>query len=197
MVPVKLPDGTRYKLSPGPHNEIQKAVVEEFLPRFSRGAQVLYLGDATRKILHIDEETLQSLGVAELDRSTLPDVVAYEQERHWLFLIEAVHSSNPISELRHLALRRLTEETDAGCVFVSAFATTTIFARFSKEISWETEVWIADQPDHIVHFDGERFLGPYSDRPTLKELLLAPEPRDESLVAPRQALGSRQPPQLD
>ena len=161
MVPVTLPDGRTYKLSPGPHNQIQKSVIEDFLPRFSRGAQVLYLGDAAKKILHIERKQLRSLGFDELSREMLPDVLAHEAERNWLFLVEAVHSSNPISKLRHLALRRLTRKAKLGCVFVSAFQSMAMFAKFSKEISWETEVWIADSPDHMIHFDGERFLGPY------------------------------------
>ena len=161
MVPVTLPDGSRYKLSPGPHNEIQKAVIEDFLPRFSRGAEVLYIGDAARKILHMNAERMRDIGIREMKREMLPDIVAYEEERNWLFLIEAVHSSNPISEMRHLALRRLTENTAAGCLFVSAFASAAAFSRFSKQISWETEVWIADDPEHIIHFDGGRFLAPY------------------------------------
>ena len=161
MVPVTLPDGTSYQLSPGPHNEIQKAIIEDFLPRFSRGAQVLYLGDAEQKVLHLDKERLSVLGINELSRELLPDVLAYESERNWLFVIEAVHSSNPIGQLRHLALSRLTRNSTAKSTFISAFATRADFSRFSKDISWETDVWIADDPDHMIHFDGERYLGPY------------------------------------
>lgn len=162
MVPVTLPDGSRYRLSPGPHNEIQKAVIEGFLPRFSRGAEILYIGDTAKKILHMDADRMQVVGIGEMDRGMLPDIVAYEAERDWLFLIEAVHSSNPISEMRHLALRRLTETVAAGCLFVSAFADPAAFGRFSKQISWETEVWIASDPEHMIHFDGGRFLAPYN-----------------------------------
>ena len=162
MVPVRLPSGQTYNLSPGPHNQIQKAIIEEFLPRFSKGAEVLYVGDTSRKVLHLDSEKLISLGIAEPSRDTiLPDVLAYDEEQNWLFVIEAVHSSNPIDQLRHLALRRLTEHTTVGCVFVSAFINMKAFARFSKAISWETEVWIMDEPDHMIHFDGEQFLGPH------------------------------------
>ena len=164
MVPVKLPDGTKYELSPGPHNEIQRAVIEEFLPRFSHEAQVLYVGDSNRKMLHIETDALESLGIAKMDHGTLPDVIAYEADRNWLFLIEAVHSSNPISPLRHEALLRLTAATSAECLFVSAFATPAMFAKFVKDISWETEVWIVDQPGHLVHFDGGRYLAPHKKR---------------------------------
>ncbi len=161
MVPVTLPSGEIYNLSPGPHNQIQKAIIEEFLPRFSKGAQVLYIGDTSKKVLYIDIEKLRSLGIEEPSRDKLPDVLAYDPVQDWLFVIEAVYSSNPISQLRHLDLRRLTENSTAKCAFVSAFQNMNTFARFSRDISWETDVWIVDEPDHMIHFDGERYLGPY------------------------------------
>ncbi len=161
MVPVTLPDGSRYKLSPGPHNEIQRSVIEDFLPRFSQGAEVLYIGDAAKKILHMNADRMRELGIQEMDRGMLPDIVAYEAGRNWLFLIEAVHSSNPINKMRHMALRRLTKSAVAPCLFVSAFANPDAFGRFSKEIGWETEAWIASDPEHMIHFDGGRFLAPH------------------------------------
>jgi type II restriction enzyme len=162
MVPITLPNGEIIKLSPGPHNRIQKAVVEQFLPRFAhQSIELLYLGDTEQKILCIDNQRLKQLGLSKLDRTMLPDILAYEAERNWLFIIEAVHSSNPINPLRHLQLRKLTQDSKAGIIYVSAFENMKAFAKFSKEISWETEVWVADNPDHMIHFDGERFLGPY------------------------------------
>lgn len=163
LVPVTLPDGSEFKLSPGEHNRIQKAVIEEFLPRFSKGASVLYLGEASKRLVHIEQSALDSIGLSDLSAGALPDVVAYEKERDWLYLIEAVHSSNPIDDMRHLALRELTKEVTCERLFVSAFANSGSFARFSKHISWETAVWIADQPDHLVHFDGSHYLTPYRD----------------------------------
>ena len=161
MIPVTLPDGQQFNLSPVPHNEIQKAAIEDFLPWFSNGAEVLYVGDTEKKILHADYEQMDALHLQRLERELLPDILAYEKERNWLFLIEAVHSSNPISELRHMALRRLTKDVEAGCVYVTAFKSMRDFGRLSKEISWETEVWITDQPDHMIHFNGDKFLGPH------------------------------------
>lgn len=162
MVPVTLPDGTVLKLSPGSHNRIQKSVVEQLLPRFSQGAQILYIGDTEKKILYINQNQLKELGLKELSRGMLPDIIAYEAKRNWLFIIEAVHSSNPISQLRHMKLRELTQECSAGVVYISAFENMNQFAKFSRQISWETEVWVADNPDHMIHFNGERFLGPYT-----------------------------------
>ncbi|MGD2183606.1 BsuBI/PstI family type II restriction endonuclease [Lusitaniella coriacea] len=163
MVPVTLPNRQIIKLSPGPHNRIQKAVIEQFLPRFAnKTIELLYLGDTEKKILFIDNNKIKALGLSKLERNMLPDILAYEENRNWLFMIEAVHSSNPINQLRHMKLRELTDSCTAGIVYVSAFENMKMFAKFSKEISWETEVWVADNPDHMIHFDGERFLGPYT-----------------------------------
>jgi len=46
-------------------------------------------------------------------------------------------------------------------VFVTAFLDRKAMVKHLNQISWETEVWIADAPDHLIHFNGERFLGPH------------------------------------
>ena len=76
-------------------------------------------------------------------------------------LIEAVHSSNPVDDQRHALLTRLTAGCTAGRIFVTAFLTRTDLRKWVTRIAWETEVWIASDPAHVVHFDGVRFLGPY------------------------------------
>ena len=129
---------------------------------FGHDAAILYVGDAEKKDLHIDRERLRELGCAELDHGELPDVIAYSEGRGWLFVIEAVHSFGPISNVRHDRLKALLHRSDAGIVFVTAFADRLSFRKWIKDIAWQTEVWIASEPEHIIHFDGERFLGPYA-----------------------------------
>lgn len=160
-LPVMLPLGKSIELSPGPHNELQKAIVDEFLPRYGFGAEVLYIGDATKKLLLLEEAKLKLLGFFELSHGTLPDVVAYSRSKNWLYLIEAVHSANPINRLRHLNLERLTAQCTAPRIYISAFKNREGFRQFVSDISWETEVWLADAPEHLIHFNGEKFLGPY------------------------------------
>ena len=159
--PVKLPDGQTLKFSPGEHNLLQKAVIEQFLPRYGHGAEVLYVGDTAKKFLVREEARLKALKFFALDHGELPDVVAYSSQKNWLYLVEAVHSSGPISPLRLLELKRLTQGCTADIVYVTAFLTRDTFRKFAPDIAWETEVWIADAPDHLVHFDGDKFLGPY------------------------------------
>ncbi len=159
---ISLSDGSPpLEFSPGPHNDLQRMVVEEFFPRFAPRSEILYIGDSAAKVLHRDQQKLDTLGFFVLEHDRLPDIVAYDSVRNWILLVEAVHSSNPIAPLRHLELERLTQECTHPRVYVSAFATRDAFRVWVKEIAWETEVWIADKPDHLIHFDGERFLGPY------------------------------------
>lgn len=165
LVPVRLPSGGQVQLGPGPHNSLQIAIVEEFLPRFAPGAQVLYLGDADKKLLICDAEKLHRLNFFEISHDTMPDVVAYDEPRNWLFVIEAVHSINPISLERHVKYEEMTKECMAGIVYVSVFKNRKAFAKYAGEISWETEVWIADHPTHMIHYNGPRFLGPYKTPP--------------------------------
>ena len=160
-IPVTLPDGKVVALSSGNHNLLQKQIIEEFLPRFGQNCEVLYLGDTSRKILHINEPALKKLRFFELLHNELPDILAYNQERNWLYLIEAVHSSGPLSEIRLLELKRMAKDCQAKLIFVTAFLTKRDFRKWMLDIAWETEVWIAESPDHLIHFDGEKYLSPY------------------------------------
>jgi len=160
-VKVSLPSGGKLKFSAGEHNDLQKAIIEDFLPRYGFGAEVLYVGDTSNKYLHLETEKLKKLNFFEISHEELPDVIAYSKQKNWLYLIEAVHSSGPISEIRLLQLEKLTKNCKADIVYITAFLDRPKFRKFMAEIAWETEVWIADNPDHMVHFNGDKFLGPY------------------------------------
>jgi len=160
-VPIKLPNGPSLLLSSGKHNDLQKAIIEEFLPRYGHGCEVLYIGDTANKYLHLDEWRLKEINFFEISHDELPDIIAYNAEKNWLYLIEAVHSSGSISEVRMLELKRLTTQCKAEIIYVTAFLSKAEFRKWVAEIAWETEVWIADNPDHLIHFNGDKFLGPY------------------------------------
>jgi type II restriction enzyme len=159
FVPVSLPDGTAFELSPGRHNLLQAAIIREFAPRFAQGAQVMYLGDTSNKNLYVDAGRLAALGVSLTGHDKLPDVVLYDPTRDWLFLIEAVTSHGPVTPKRVVELEEVFKGT-AGRIYVSAFPDLAEFRKHLKVIAWETEVWIAEIPDHMIHFNGDRFLGP-------------------------------------
>jgi hypothetical protein len=162
-IPVTLPSGEAFTLSPGGQNPLIKAVIEELCPRFVPGGIVIYIGDAEDKFLHLDTKYLKKLGVEIQAAAKMPDVVVHDKRRNWLLLIEAVTSAGPVDGKRRSELKQLFSECTAGLVFVTAFASRGAMRSFLTQISWETEVWVAENPDHLIHFNGERFLGPYPD----------------------------------
>jgi hypothetical protein len=162
-VPVTLPNGKALTLSAGGQNPLIKAIVEEFCPRFTPGAVVAYIGDAENKFLHLDAAYLATLGIQLAPAAKMPDVVAFDRRRNWLILVEAVTSAGPVDGKRRMELKKLFKGSRAGLVFVTAFETRKSMQSFVSQISWESEVWIAEAPDHLIHFNGERFLGPYAD----------------------------------
>jgi len=161
-VPVKLANGVTMRLSPGDHSELIKSVIEEFAPRFVPGGALIYAGDTGEKWGYFDKEMLAKLGVDVDDHGKMPDVVLYCPKRGWLLLVESVTSHGPVDGKRHDELAHLFEASTAGLVYVTAFPSRAVMTRYLGEIAWETEVWVADAPSHLIHFNGARFLGPYT-----------------------------------
>ncbi len=160
-VPLYISENKVVRLSPGKHNELQAAVIEEFGPRFAPGAKLLYIGDTARKTLVLEDEDFLSIGVVIEDHGKLPDVVLFDKNKNWLFLIEAVTSHGPVSPKRQVELNKMFKDCSAEIVFVTTFLDFSTFKRFSNEIAWETEVWIVEMPSHMIHFNGDKFLGPH------------------------------------
>ena len=161
-LPVNLAAGETIRLSPGDHSKLIKAVIEEFAPRFVPGGVLIYAGDTGEKWGYFDKELLAKLGVEVDDHGKMPDVVLYCPKRGWLLLVESVTSHGPVDGKRHDELAHLFEGSTAGLVYVTAFPSRAIMTRYLGEIAWETEVWVADAPSHLIHFNGVRFLGPYA-----------------------------------
>ncbi|MCS4054070.1 BsuBI/PstI family type II restriction endonuclease [Salinibacter ruber] len=161
-VPLTV-NGEEYRLSPGEHNELQVAIIEDFGPQFAPGASLLYLGDTEDKKLILDEEGFERIGVPVPDHDKLPDVVLYDSTENWLYLIEAVTSRGPISPKRRTEIEDLMlDGADADPIYVSAFLDFSTFGEFMSELAWETEVWVASDPGHMIHFNGDQFMGPHS-----------------------------------
>ena len=162
-IPIKLPNGITLSLSAGEHNDLQKAIIEQFLPLFGFGAEVLYVGDTLNKYLLVEKEKLEQIHFFEIGHEELPDVIAYSSQKNLLYLIEAVHSAGPMSEIRVNKLKNALK--DSGCtahvVFFTAFLNKKTFRKWCEQIAWETEVWIAENPEHLIHFNGHKFLDLY------------------------------------
>jgi BsuBI/PstI restriction endonuclease domain/BsuBI/PstI restriction endonuclease HTH domain len=161
-IPVQiLPDQT-ITLSPGEHSELIRLIIEEFAPRFAPGSLLLYVGDTGNKWGYFDADRLQQLGIDVGSHGKMPDVILHYTEKNWLLLIESVTSHGPVDSKRHQELAQLSADSTIGLVYVTAFPNRTIMGRYVSSIAWETEVWVADAPSHLIHFNGVRFLGPYN-----------------------------------
>lgn len=162
-IPVIIAPGKEITLSPGEHSELIRDIIEEFGPRFIPGGFLVYVGDTGDKWGYYDAPLLATLGVDVDSHGKMPDVVLFCAKRNWLILIESVTSHGPIDGKRHSELSNLFADSTAGLVYVTAFPNRTIMGRYLGEITWETEVWVADSPSHLIHFNGVRFLGPYGE----------------------------------
>lgn len=160
-IPVLLADGKELRLSPGAHSELIRGIIMDFAPRFAPESILIYAGDTGEKLGYFDEERLAALGVKVNSHGKMPDVVFHYTERNWLLLVESVTSHGPVDAKRHAELMTLFAGSTAGLVYVTAFPNRAVMARYLAHIAWETEVWVADAPTHLIHFNGVRFLGPY------------------------------------
>ncbi len=162
-LPVNLENGQEIRLSPGGQNILVKKIIDDFCPLFTPGCFVIYVGDTQVKWAHFNSDALASLGVEIQEHGKMPDVVVHHVEKNWLVLIEAVTSHGPVNPKRRQELKELFSGSKAGLVFVTAFLDRRAMLKYLNDISWETEVWIAESPTHLIHFNGERFLGPYEE----------------------------------
>ena len=147
-------------MSTGSHNELQKAIIEEFAPRFAPNCECLYVGDTIEKDLVKNVDKLADLGFEITLHDKMPDVVLYKGDEDWIYFIEAVTSVGPMSQARVNDIEEMTANVSSGKIYITAFPDFKTFKKFSEELAWETEVWISDMPDHMIHLNGDRFMGP-------------------------------------
>ncbi len=167
LIPVDLPNGTLVNFSPGKHNELQAKILQEFRKRFCPDTKVVYVGDTARKLLHVDRDLLEQLKIPITEHDKLPDVVLYDHKKNHLFLIEAVTAHGPLSPKRQIELEETLKYSSAKRIYVSAFPDFREFKRHIDNIAWDTEVWIENNPDHMIHFNGPKFFTVYDGAPNL------------------------------
>ena len=159
IMPVNI-NGESFKFSTGKHNELQKAIIEEFAPRFAPNSECLYVGDTIEKDLVKNVEKLKELGFEITLHDKMPDIVLYRKDKDWIYFVESVTSVGPMDPKRILEIEEMTKDVTAGKIFVTAFLDFKTYKKFAEELAWETEVWIAEMPEHMIHLNGDRFMGP-------------------------------------
>ena len=159
IMPVNI-NGESFKFSTGKHNELQKAIIEEFAPRFAPNSECLYVGDTIEKDLVKNVEKLKELGFEITLHDKMPDIVLYRKDKDWIYFVESVTSVGPMDPNRILEITEMTKDVTAGKIFVTAFLDFKTYKKFAEDLAWETEVWIAEMPEHMIHLNGDRFMGP-------------------------------------
>ena len=159
MMPIHI-NGIDFQFSAGKHNELQKAIIEEFAPRFAPNSECLYVGDTIEKDLVKNTSKLTELGFEITLHDKMPDVILYREDNKWIYFVESVTSVGPMDSKRILEIAEMTKNVTAGKIFVTAFLDFKTYKKFSEDLAWETEVWIAEMPEHMIHLNGDKFLGP-------------------------------------
>ena len=159
IMPVNI-NGESFKFSTGKHNELQIAIIEEFAPRFAPNSECLYVGDTIEKDLVKNVEKLKELGFEITLHDKMPDIVLYRKDKDWIYFVESVTSVGPMDPNRILEITEMTKDVTAGKIFVTAFLDFKTYKKFAEDLAWETEVWIAEMPEHMIHLNGDRFMGP-------------------------------------
>ena len=162
-IPVTVSEGRTITLSPGGQNVLIEQILHEFAPRFTPGGRILYIGDTDEKFSFFEAAELGGLGVRIEAHGKMLDVIIHDTRRNWLVLIEAVTWHHPIDAKRRTELSHIFQTSRAGIVFLTTFLTRKALAAYFGRIAWETDVWVAEAPSHLIHFNGDKFLGPYEE----------------------------------
>ena len=160
-VSLCIRSGLNINLSPGEHNELIKEIVEVMMPQFIPGSQVVYIGDTGEKWGFFDKILADEINLALDSHGKMPDVILYQPEKGWLTLVESVTSHGPIDGNRFLELEELFENSPLSLVYISAFRNKKTYIKYASKVAWETEVWISEEPTHMIHLNGSKFIGPY------------------------------------
>ena len=162
MVSVKIKEEYYIQISPGKHSELIRDIIEQMAPRFLPNSTLIYIGDTGDKWGgYYDQELAGNLLFNVQQHGKMPDVILYVEDKKWLVLVESVTSHGPVDSKRYIELEELFSNVTADKVYISAFPNKKTFIHYAQEIAWETEVWIADNPTHMIHFNGDKFIGPH------------------------------------
>lgn len=117
--------------------------------------ECLYVGDTIEKNLVKNVEKLKELGFEITLHDKMPDVVLYREDKDWIYFVESVTSVGPMDPKCILEIEEMTKDVTAGKIFVTAFLEFKTYKKFAEELAWETEVWIAEMPEHMIHLNGD------------------------------------------
>ncbi len=153
-IEIVLPDGMGVILSPGVHNALEKEIIESFVAFHVPNPDFLYIGDTRKKMLYANEELLKTFGIELNVHARLPDIIVYSVKLDTIFAIESVTSVGPVEETRKVEIEGLFSRSGKPVICVTAFLDRHMFGKFSKTLAWGTFAWIAEEPKHLIRFNG-------------------------------------------
>ena len=125
---------------------------------------MIYVGDTDEKFAHFDKSIFANLGITIDYHGKMPDVIIHFTANNWLILIEAVTSHGPINPKRKKELETLFKSSKIPLVMVTAFLSRKAMVGYLTEIAWETDVWVAEDVTHLIHFNGQHLLQLYQSQ---------------------------------
>src|SRR6266516_4453739 len=134
---------------------VTRAVIREFLPRFIPGGRVLWANDGFGESALVCRDGFSELGIPSAPTAEFPSVVIYDRARRWLVLVDVAALRGQMTAQRCEALKQLFGGNGKRLVFVNAFASRRELQELLLEFPWWTSSWFADEPQHMIHFDGE------------------------------------------
>jgi adenine-specific DNA-methyltransferase len=138
---------------------LAESFIGEFVPRFAPGSKLVYTRGGKEPD---DGAVFPNLGMAVDSTENMPDMVFHDAVHDWLLVVECANGYRLIDEMRLKALRQIFSRAKSGLVYVTVFPSRAAMADYPDLVAWGTHAWIADAPDHMIHFNGSRFLGPYA-----------------------------------
>ena len=140
-------------------NALLGQILDDFAPRFAQEGLVRYV--ANNDWARQNPLLIEDLGLTPKMRRRMPDVLIHQAGINRLILIDASTSNGVMTKARRDELSQIYFGSRAGLSFVTAFTSRDEMSTSVDEIAWGTSAWIADEPAHLIHFNGDKFLGPY------------------------------------
>lgn len=155
---LQMADGRDCFLTPGKYSTLQVAVIEKFGPCFAPGAVVLYIRDKFGKEMIYEKDELEKLGIVTVRLDKLPDIILYHAGKDRLYFIEAGGAHRAITCKRKKVFEQICKNCNVARMHVTAFPDFRMYGKYASHIAWETEVWIAEMPEHMIHYNGDRYV---------------------------------------
>jgi hypothetical protein len=135
-------------------NRVLRAVLKKFQPRFVPHGRVVWGGTVSDETLQGPRRRFSALGLCWPPSPEIPDVVIHDRTRRWLVLVDVAGRRGQLTAKRCESLKQMFHGSGLQLVLVNAFVSRRELQEFFIDCPWWTSAWFADEPEHMIHFDG-------------------------------------------